>query len=77
MTFASSIIPYQVMTGNYSRYRYLGPVVYIIPYQVMTGNYSDDCRGRKKLKIIPYQVMTGNYSVFLVDTAIYASYHTK
>ena len=36
----AGIIPYQVMTGNYSILHEDAQRAYIIPYQVMTGNYS-------------------------------------
>ena len=34
------IIPYQVITGNYSIDNVTGGKLTIIPYQVITGNYS-------------------------------------
>ena len=37
---AKSIIPYQMMTGNYSYLDYFTIMEFIIPYQMMTGNYS-------------------------------------
>ena len=36
------IIPYQVITGNYSFLHFLRFLRVIIPYQVITGNYSLD-----------------------------------
>ena len=34
------IIPYQVITGNYSKVAHKIAELFIIPYQVITGNYS-------------------------------------
>ena len=39
-TFKNQIITYQVITGNYSRYRWFIKMDIIITYQVITGNYS-------------------------------------
>ena len=36
----STIITYQVITGNYSPVSYFGRSIFIITYQVITGNYS-------------------------------------
>ena len=60
--FACFIIPYQMMTGNYSQRCGRCTARWIIPYQMMTGNYSARMRGTPPLCIIPYQMMTGNYS---------------
>ena len=61
--YISSIIPYQVITGNYnircSRYDNL----HIIPYQVITGNYNQLLACVFFRFIIPYQVITGNYNI--------------
>ena len=60
--FVLPIIPYQVITGNYNRFKAEQFVDFIIPYQVITGNYNTgeitDCTR----PIIPYQVITGNYN---------------
>ena len=56
------IITYQVITGNYSRYKRSACVYFIITYQVITGNYSPLLSSSYKLRIITYQVITGNYS---------------
>ena len=57
----NSIIPYQVITGNYDKNTVMKWKNYIIPYQVITGNYDFDCKTCKYAEIIPYQVITGNY----------------
>ena len=36
----NAIIPYQVITGNYSSSQFYNASPLIIPYQVITGNYS-------------------------------------
>ncbi len=56
------IIPYQVITGNYSDVAYISGGATIIPYQVITGNYSVRTVEANTDFIIPYQVITGNYS---------------
>ena len=44
------IIPYQMMTGNYSGTSMFLHNPWIIPYQMMTGNYSSClCRNRRRL----------------------------
>ena len=58
-----SIIPYQVITGNYNRNTYSLMCRTIIPYQVITGNYNGKQTKFWIVYIIPYQVITGNYNV--------------
>ena len=41
-----SIIPYQVITGNYNESGWYWERIEIIPYQVITGNYNR--RGKKE-----------------------------
>ena len=36
-----SIIPYQVITGNYDKENIPMMIEWIIPYQVITGNYDE------------------------------------
>ena len=59
---SSSIITYQVITGNYSNTGTSWLRVKIITYQVITGNYSHTYLLRYDNFIITYQVITGNYS---------------
>ena len=72
-----SIIPYQVITGNYS-FTAIDIITHtIIPYQVITGNYSTINDGNISFPIIPYQVITGNYSVHQTAVFLKILYHTK
>ena len=71
------IIPYQVITGNYSTFGQVINLPKIIPYQVITGNYSIRNIYTKKELIIPYQVITGNYSLNSFASFVSALYHTK
>ena len=58
-----SIIPYQVITGNYDVWTVKAHTVKIIPYQVITGNYDTKDEYGEATGIIPYQVITGNYDM--------------
>ena len=58
-----TIITYQVITGNYSLFRFPLLQLHIITYQVITGNYSISGVFYKLPIIITYQVITGNYSI--------------
>ncbi len=71
------IIPYQVITGNYSKKGGRCYPAAIIPYQVITGNYSIIPAVGVFHLIIPYQVITGNYSVVYQFQAHLQLYHTK
>ena len=57
-----SIIPYQVITGNYNQSVPPEHSGDIIPYQVITGNYNHVLFYIGLHSIIPYQVITGNYN---------------
>ena len=57
-----SIIPYQVITGNYNQSVPPEHSGDIIPYQVITGNYNHVLFYIGLNSIIPYQVITGNYN---------------
>ena len=60
----STIITYQVITGNYSSCTLHVYSCLIITYQVITGNYSTPELRPALNIIITYQVITGNYSLF-------------
>ena len=67
--FVLPIIPYQVITGNYNRWKRTDRPDGIIPYQVITGNYNMMKRRGVSVQIIPYQVITGNYNVSVQEVA--------
>ena len=72
-----SIIPYQVITGNYNQSVPPEHSGDIIPYQVITGNYNFNRTHSAWIIIIPYQVITGNYNACVLRTLGVELYHTK
>ena len=59
--YASIIIPYQELLGNYDHLPGQFQRVDIIPYQELLGNYDLTPEMDEELSIIPYQELLGNY----------------